>query len=87
MATYNNGLGNFTPYADTISDIDDDGPYEDSGSEPEPQMCSSARSLKVNPIDATNGIIRSSSREFNHINGACGIDIFLFFFDSEIMFN
>ena len=39
MSTYNNVLGNFTSRGETLSDLDDeDGPYEDSGSEPEPQM-------------------------------------------------
>ena len=37
MSTYNNVLGNFISHTNDLSDLDDD-EYEDSGSEPEPEM-------------------------------------------------
>jgi hypothetical protein len=37
MSTFNNVLGNFISYSNDLSDPDDDD-YEDSGSEPEPEM-------------------------------------------------
>lgn len=37
MSTYNNVLGNFISHGDDLSDLDNED-YEDSGSEPEPEM-------------------------------------------------
>lgn len=43
MSTYNNVLGDFVSHHDDLSDLDDE-EFEDSGSEPEPQLGTSRTS-------------------------------------------
>ena len=48
MSTYNNVLGNFISPSDDLSDLDDED-YEDSASEPEPEMGIRNMSLQPTP--------------------------------------
>lgn len=61
MSTYDNVLGNFISHADDLSDLDDD-PYEDSGSEPEPEMGirnSTSTASKINTPDERTQLVES----------------------------
>lgn len=54
MSIYNNVPGNFISYSNNSSDLDDDiNNYEDSGSEPEPEM---GTNHNMNKLSRTNGI-------------------------------
>ncbi|CAF3789579.1 unnamed protein product [Rotaria sp. Silwood1] len=50
MSTYDNVLGNFISHSNDLSDVDDD--YEDSGSEPEPEMGLNRNTKKYSQINA-----------------------------------
>lgn len=66
MSTYNNVLGNFISDSNDVSDLDDD--YEDSGSEPEPEMGAS-HSTNVLPrskaIDEKTQFVESLSSKLS----------------------
>ena len=61
MSTYNNVLGNFISYADESSDLDDDD-YEESASEPEPEM---GNRKIVSPVSGQSQFIESTLSELN----------------------
>ena len=61
MSTYSNVLGNFISHANDLSDLDDD-QYEDSGSEPEPEMGirqNTSSSSKINTADERTQFVES----------------------------
>ncbi|CAF3183181.1 unnamed protein product [Rotaria socialis] len=65
MSTYNNVLGNFISHTDDLSDLDNDD-YEDSGSEPEPQMGiknNINKPSRINRIDERTQVVQSLSNE------------------------
>lgn len=68
MSTYNNVLGNFISSTDDLSDIDDDD-YEDSASEPEPEMGSRNMSSQFNVLDERSQIVESLlSKSNKHVH-------------------
>lgn len=60
MSTYNNVLGNFLSPSDDLSDLDDDA-YEDSASEPEPEMGSRNISSSSPITDQRTQIVQALS--------------------------
>jgi hypothetical protein len=64
MSTYNNVLGNFISHSDDLSDLDD-GNYEDSASEPEPEMGIRNMSSQPNVLDERSQIVESLSSKSN----------------------
>ncbi|CAF0843803.1 unnamed protein product [Adineta steineri] len=58
MSTYNNVLGDFISHKNDLSDLDDD-EYEDSGSEPEPQMGTPYISSKIQSPDERTKFVES----------------------------
>lgn len=60
MSTYNNVLGNFISHADDFSDLDDDDDdYQDSASEPEPEMGIRQISSQSNVPDERSQMVES----------------------------
>jgi hypothetical protein len=58
MSTYNNVLGNFISHSNDLSDFDDDD-YDDSASEPEPEMGNRNMSSRPNVLDGRSQIVES----------------------------
>jgi hypothetical protein len=58
MSTYNNILGNFISHSDDLSDLDNED-YDDSASEPEPEMGNRNMSLQPNALDQRSQIVES----------------------------
>jgi len=64
MSTYNNVLGNFISHSNDLSDLDDDD-YEDSASEPEPEMGIRNMSSQPNVLDERSEIVESLPSKSN----------------------
>jgi hypothetical protein len=58
MSTYDNVLGNFISHTDDLSDLDDDN-YDDSASEPEPEMGNRNMSSQSNVLDERSQMVES----------------------------
>ena len=56
MSTYNNVLGDFISPADDLSDLDD---YDDSASEPEPEMASRSMSTQSVVLDERTQMVET----------------------------
>ncbi len=64
MSTYNNVLGNFISPSDDLSDLDDED-YEDSASEPEPEMGSRNRLLQPAILDERTQMVETLRSKSN----------------------
>ena len=89
MSTYNNGLGNFLPPSNDLSDLDNDD-YEDSASEPEPEMGIRSSSLQAPVIDQRTQIVQTLSSKSNKkkciYNSDCSFFCLSFFLKINIHF-
>ena len=81
MSTYNNVLGNFLPPSDDLSDLDDED-YEDSASEPEPEMGSRNIASQLPIIDQRTQIVQALSSKSN--KSAYIIQVFSFVYHSSL---
>lgn len=81
MSTYNNVLGNFLPPSDDLSDLDNED-YEDSASEPEPEMGSRNISSQSPIIDQRTQIVQALSSKSNKY--AYIIQVFSFVYYSSL---
>jgi hypothetical protein len=70
MSTYNNVLGNFISHTNDLSDLDDDD-YEDSASEPEPEMGTYNISSQFNVLDERTQIVESLLSKTNKHTHSC----------------
>jgi hypothetical protein len=64
MSTYNNVLGNFISPSDDLSDLDDED-YDDSASEPEPEMGSRNMSLQPPILDERTQMVETLRSKSN----------------------
>jgi len=85
MSTYSNVLGNFISHSDDLSDLDDD-EYEDSGSEPEPEMGIRQNTIispKINPPDERTQFVESLRSKLSKYVCLCIQIVKVFFFLSS----